>query len=192
MAIFLVRHGETTSNAARVVQMPDTPLSARGTAQAERLARRLADEGLEVILSSDLLRARMTAQCLADASGAAIVFDPDLQERNLGALRGRPYASLTPDILAPGYEPPEGEAWADFCARIDRAWARIAAGASARDGHLAVVTHGLVCRAIAERYLTMPAGVTATGWRNTALTVIDAAPPWTVRLFNCTRHLDPP
>jgi broad specificity phosphatase PhoE len=134
----------------------------------------------------------MTAQCLAEASGATIVLDPGLQERNLGALRGLPYASLTPDILTPGYEPPDGERWEAFCARIDRAWANVVARAKATDGHLAVITHGLVCRAIAERHLTLPAGVTTTGWRNAAVTVIDAAPPWIVRLLNCTRHLDAP
>ena len=53
MAIFVVRHGETPGNAARVVQTPETPLSARGALQAERLARRLADAGIGHILASD-------------------------------------------------------------------------------------------------------------------------------------------
>jgi broad specificity phosphatase PhoE len=46
MPILLIRHGETDSNAARIVQTPDVPLSARGVAQAERLARRLAGAGV--------------------------------------------------------------------------------------------------------------------------------------------------
>ena len=33
MSILLARHGETPSNAARVLQLPDTPLSERGLAQ---------------------------------------------------------------------------------------------------------------------------------------------------------------
>ena len=42
MAIVLVRHGETESNAQRVLQHPETPLSERGLAQARRVAERLA------------------------------------------------------------------------------------------------------------------------------------------------------
>ena len=57
MAIFLIRHGETLGNASRTVQMPDNPLSPRGVAQAERLARRLGHEGIALILSSDYSRA---------------------------------------------------------------------------------------------------------------------------------------
>ena len=46
LVIYLIRHGETASNEQRVVQRSDTPLSARGALQAERLAARLADVGL--------------------------------------------------------------------------------------------------------------------------------------------------
>ncbi len=48
MAIFIVRHGETASNAARVVQTPETPLSDLGMAQARRLSRRLAELGVDL------------------------------------------------------------------------------------------------------------------------------------------------
>ena len=41
MTILLVRHGETDSNAARILQRTDVPLNERGMRQAERLARRL-------------------------------------------------------------------------------------------------------------------------------------------------------
>ncbi len=75
MAIFLIRHGETLGNAARVVQRPDNPLSPRGVAQAERLARRLTHEGIARILSSDLARAAMTAEHLRRATGAPVAHD---------------------------------------------------------------------------------------------------------------------
>src|SRR5262245_41649040 len=99
MALFLIRHGETPSNAARVVQMPDTPLSPRGIAQAERLARRLAGEGAALIVTSDYARALMTAERLQAATGAALVIEPGLQERNFGDLRGRAYADLGFDMF---------------------------------------------------------------------------------------------
>ena len=56
---------------------------------------------------------------------------------------------------------------------------------------LAVVSHGLVCRAIVKYHLRLGPGVDASGysWANTALTVIDG-PPWEARLLACTAHLD--
>ena len=107
--IYLVRHGETALNAARILPPPATPPSERGVAQAERVAARLAGAGLVRILVSDLRRAEMTAEAIARASGAPLARDPDLAERNFGALRGRPYAELGLDPFAPDYEPPERE-----------------------------------------------------------------------------------
>lgn len=114
MAIYLIRHGETASNAARVVQTPETPLSERGIAQAELLARRLASEGLSDILSSDLPRALMTAERIQVSTGAVLHLDALLQERNYGDIRGRAYADVGADILGPDYEPPGGERWSEF------------------------------------------------------------------------------
>jgi probable phosphoglycerate mutase len=189
MAIFLIRHGETASNAARIVQTPETPLSPRGQAQAERLAQRLAERGIGAILSSDLPRARSTAERIAAATGAPIGFDAGLQERNFGDVRGQPYSSLGVDLFAPDFVPPNGESWEAFHARVDAAWPRVLAAAAAARGHLAVVTHGLVCRAVAERHLRLGREALATPWRNTSVTVIDG-PPWTASLLNCTAHLD--
>src|SRR5690606_39595595 len=88
MSIVLVRHGETPLNAARVIQPADTPLSERGRAQAEAVARRLtarADGEVPsrgqvrepgatalapaAILTSDLPRAFETATAIAAATG---------------------------------------------------------------------------------------------------------------------------
>lgn len=191
MAILLIRHGETACNAARIVQTPDIPLSARGIAQAERLAARLVPMGVARILSSDLARALMTAEALHGATGAPITLEAGLQERNYGDVRGRTYAELGVDILAADYEPPGGERWAEFHARVDTVWARIVAAARSTDGNLAVITHGLVCYSLALRRLRLPAGDAApVRWANASLTVIDPHPPWRVRVLNCTAHLD--
>jgi probable phosphoglycerate mutase len=191
VAIFLIRHGETLGNAARVVQRPDNPLSSRGIAQAERLAARLAREGVAAILASDLARAVATAEAVRAATGAPLRFDPLLQERNFGDIRGTPYAELDFDMFAPAYAPPNGESWEVFHARVDRAWELVRRAAGATAGNLAVVTHGLVCRSLAERHLALPAGEAAPErWENTSLTIIDGATPWRVRLLNCGTHLD--
>lgn len=189
--IFLIRHGETVGNASRIVQHPESPLSPRGVAQAERLARRLAAESIARIVSSDFARARTTAEHLQRATGAPLGFEPLLRERSFGDLRGTPYAELGLDMFAPDYAPPNGETWPVFHARVDRAWARVQELASATSGDLAVVTHGLVCRSLAARHLALPDGqVVPERWENTSLTIIDCPSPWRVRLLNCAVHLD--
>jgi 2,3-bisphosphoglycerate-dependent phosphoglycerate mutase len=191
MAIFLIRHGETIGNASRIVQRPDAPLSPRGVAQAERLARRLAPESIAHILSSDYARARVTAENLRAATAAPLSFEPLLRERNFGDLRGTPYADLGFDMFAPGYAPPNGETWEVFHARVDEAWARVQALAEKSDGHLAVVTHGLVCRSVAGRHLILADGeAVPERWGNTSLTIVECPAPWRVRLLNCIAHLE--
>jgi probable phosphoglycerate mutase len=189
--IFLIRHGETVGNASRIVQHPDAPLSVRGVAQAERLALRLAQDGIARIVSSDFARAAATADHLQRATGAALSFEALLQERNFGDLRGRPYAELGFDMFEPHYAPPNGETWPVFHARVDRAWARVLALAEATDGNLAVVTHGLVCRSLASRHLILAAGETVPErWENTSVTVVACPAPWRVSVLNCIAHLD--
>jgi len=193
MSIFLIRHGETLGNASRTVQLPDNPLSPRGVAQAERLARRLERKGIAAILSSDFSRAVATAEHLQRVTGAPISHTPLLQERCFGDLRGTPYAELGFDMFAPDYAPPNGETWEVFHSRVEHAWALVQMAAAAVDGHLAVVTHGLVCRSLAARHLILPDGQEVpVRWENTALTVIDHPAPWRVRLLNCIAHLDDP
>jgi broad specificity phosphatase PhoE len=189
--LFLIRHGETVGNAARVVQRPDSPLSPRGVAQAGRLARRLAREGIAGIVSSDLTRAASTAEHLRRATGAPLVFEPLLQERSFGDLRGTPYGEIGFDMFAPDYAPPNGESWPMFHERVDRAWARVQALVAKTGGDLAVVTHGLVCRSLAARHLVLPDGrAVPVRWENTSLTIVDGLAPWRVRLLNCVVHLE--
>lgn len=189
--IFLIRHGETVGNAARIVQHPDIPLSPRGIAQAERLARRLAREGVARIVSSDLARAQATAESLQRATGAPLTFEPLLHERNFGDIRGTAYVDLGFDMFAPDYAPPNGETWPVFHARVDRAWERVQALAASTDGNLAVVTHGLVCRSLASRHLGLPEGVVVPErWENASVTIVECPAPWRVTLLNCVAHLD--
>lgn len=189
MSILLVRHGETASNAARILQTPDIPLSERGIAQAERLAARLARLGVAMIVSSDYARAQMTAERVRAATGAAIELWPELRERNFGALRGRAYAELGFDPFAADYAPPDGESWSDFHARTARAWPRVLARARALGGNLAVITHGLVVRAFAEREVGLGGLEPPLAWPNTSLTIVASDPPPSLEVLNCVEHL---
>lgn len=203
MSVYLIRHGETSLNRARIVQPPDTPLGPDGVAQAERLAARLADAGIAAIVSSDLERTRMTAAPLGASTGLAVELDPDLQERSFGDWRGTPYDELARrriDLFAADGAPPGGETWPAFHARVDRAWENMTARAGAIEGHLAVVTHGLVCHSILARKVDLAGCVAAAEFGvdgpplrfgNTAVTILSPARGgWSVELLACTVHLD--
>jgi len=208
VSIYLIRHGETALNRAQVVQPAETPLGEHGVAQAQLLAARLAGAGIAEIVSSDLPRTQMTAAPLAAATGLPLSLDADLQERNFGHVRGTPYAELASrriELFAPGYEPPGGESWETFHLRVDRAWASATARArslaAAGSGHLAVVTHGLVCHSIVARLVERPERLPSgefgrdgppIRFGNTAVSILSEGGDgrFSIELFACTAHLD--
>jgi len=188
VSVYLIRHGETPLNAARIFQFPDTPLSDRGQAQAKRVAARVADAGIVAVVHSDYARAEMTAQEVHATTGAPLSVDPLLRERSFGDLRGQKITDIGFDAYTDDYAPPNGESWAMFHERVAQAWDLIQKTAQQTDGHLAVVSHGLVCKALAERHL--PVEQQPVHWPNTALTIFASEPPWTVELIACGTHLD--
>jgi broad specificity phosphatase PhoE len=191
MSLLLIRHGETALNVARVLQPADTPLSTRGVAQAEALATRLATLGIGAIVSSDLPRALRTAQAIAAATGMSIETSALLQERNFGDWRGQPYDALAIDPLTLQEAPPGGESVAAFEQRVARAFAHVVEVQSRCGGTLAVVTHGLVIRAMLAALVHLPAGTAAPAhMANTSLSIVGAAPPHVATLLNCTQHLE--
>ena len=196
MAILLLRHGETALNAARVMQPADTPLSVRGQAQARAAAARLARRGgIGAVLSSDLPRARLTAETMAAALALPVETSARLQERNFGALRGRPYDTLGFDPLVMAQAPPGGESAAGFAQRVQRAFDEMLQRHAALGADLLVVTHGLVIRALLggplrEGSAALAAGLAELHLGNTSLSIFDAAPPHALQLLNCTAHLD--
>jgi 2,3-bisphosphoglycerate-dependent phosphoglycerate mutase len=190
MTILLVRHGETDGNAARVLQRPEVPLNDRGIRQAEQLAQRLIALGFAHVVCSNLLRARMTAAPLAARSGMTIEETPLLQERNFGDLRGMPYAALNEDPFGPDVAPPNGEDWPTFHARVAEAFAFVVRRRRSLNGNLVVITHGLVCRAVAQQHALLPEdAVIPERFDNTSLTVLHEDAPHAVSLMNCTQHL---
>ncbi len=189
--IYLIRHGQTTGNAARVVQTPDTPLSEHGHWQARQLGKRLAGSGLRRILTSDYHRARQTAAAL-DPDGVVPTESLEvLRERGLAGLAGRRYDDVEEYFYGPAHDAPDCESWVDFTDRVERLWEHVAKVASVTGGPVAVVTHGLVCKALAEFHLRPAPGEAPLAWFvNASLTEIDPRPPWTVRLAGCAAHLE--
>jgi probable phosphoglycerate mutase len=87
--LFLFRHGETDWNReGRLQGHTDTPLNATGLLQAQALAETLRPHRLDVVVSSDLSRARTTAQIVAGALGVPLFTEPGLRETNVGAAEG--------------------------------------------------------------------------------------------------------
>jgi broad specificity phosphatase PhoE len=87
--LLLVRHGETDWNAdGRLQGHTDRPLSDYGRRQARLLAGELEAEKLEAIYSSDLDRARETAEVVGERLGLPVELDPDLREKDWGNWEG--------------------------------------------------------------------------------------------------------
>lgn len=94
--ILLIRHGETAWNAVKRLQGHlDIPLNAEGERQAAALGRALQDEALDAIFSSDLQRARQTAQAIAAPRGMIVQTDRGLRERCYGAFEGMLYSEIS-------------------------------------------------------------------------------------------------
>lgn len=89
--VLLARHGQTNDNVAplRFQGWHDTPLNDTGRRQAHELAERLEGEGIVGLWSSDLSRARETAEIVGRRLGLEIRLDPRLREGNRGRWEGR-------------------------------------------------------------------------------------------------------
>ncbi len=87
--LYFIRHGQSAGNAeGRFGGHGPTPLSALGEEQAERTAKMLVSEGIDVVYSSDLPRAVQSAKYLADLAKLELHVTPAFRERHVGVLEG--------------------------------------------------------------------------------------------------------
>lgn len=148
--LFLIRHGETASNRARLIQGSNQePLNARGRQQAERAGARLAQAGLRALYASPFGRTRETAEIIARAVGLPVVLDGELREMDTGrasGLHGAQFIVRHPQLWWAWLRDdarlafPGGETLSDFYARAERAVAALVARHTGE--RIAVVTHG--------------------------------------------------
>ena len=162
MTLYLARHGETAENAAGLVQGRglDPDLNAAGRAQAEALARRLADVPLAAVYTSTQKRAQQTAEpTLAEHPGTPLIVRAGLDEMNWGVHEGRAYTHGQGDeATATGYDTlnrrwTSGET--DVCVpggeSPDEVWARIwpvleEIGTAYPEGNVLAVSHRRLLR----------------------------------------------
>jgi broad specificity phosphatase PhoE len=152
--LLLARHGESDWNRAHRWQgHADRPLTERGRAQAADLATRLGEIPLDAIYSSDLERARETAEVVARSQGLEVTQLPALREVDVGSWSGltreeaeRRYPEGFRRWRAGGTGWDDGESYGEMSTRILAAVDEIA---DRHDGgRVLIVTHGGPIRAI--------------------------------------------
>ena len=196
--LVVVRHGETSANLDGVWHgSTDTPLTPRGHLQAARVAAHVAEAYADAcaIYSSDLQRARHTAEPIARALGLEIALDPGLREYDLGSWEGKTYRELQEhhrlwDHMRedPHYAPHGGESPLEVAERFCDSLRRIA-GAHAGE-RVVVVGHG---GALSLAFAALLAG-DYTAWgrvmNNCGVSELRLDPTPRVSRFNQTLHLE--
>jgi probable phosphoglycerate mutase len=148
--LILIRHGETDWNRElRFQGHIDVPLNDMGHEQARRLGLRMADEQVDHLVSSDLMRAQQTAAPAAQQLALEIVTTVALREQNFGIVEGMradEIQNLHPRAwedwlqFREDHAMPEGESPRQFHARIIEALGHIATVHAGQ--RVLVVTHG--------------------------------------------------
>ncbi len=161
--IWLVRHGQTAWNEQqRFCGCTDIPLSATGRRQARWLATCLRSMSIAAIYSSDLNRARETAELIAKKRQIDVVVSPAWREIAFGTWEGLTYAEVATlfknqlgFFTDPAYyAPPEGETLTDVLQRVLPALTFIMQ--QTHSGDVVVVSHGAVLRGLLCSLLGMP------------------------------------
>lgn len=198
--VVFIRHGETEWNAdGRYQGQSDVALSDTGRAQAALLADHFPVEKIDVIYSSDLVRAFDTALAVAGRFGLSVHREPAFREISFGDWEGLTYAQIVakwpeamdhflqrPDLL----DIPHGES---FAAVQCRAVKRLNELIQENEGKtVAVTAHGAVLRTLLAAALHMPLRyVWSIRQFNTAVNIVryDSEAGATVELINSTAHL---
>lgn len=147
-SILFARHGETDWNLWRRVQgSTDTALNKSGVRQAEKLGEKLKGEGIARIFTSEMQRARETAQIVASRLQIPVEPRAGLQELNLGDWEGRTWRQIErgwPELFSEwsrskrDTRPPRGETYGELLNRFVRTVLEIARETR---GDALIVTH---------------------------------------------------
>ena len=148
--LIFIRHGETDWNRQQRFQgQIDVPLNATGHLQAQRLAEALADERFDLLLSSDLQRARQTIAPLERQQARPVLAQADWREQGFGVLEGLSVDEIKarhPELWAQwqrhdaDYCLPEGESVRRFHTRVVDAVRELVRQHEGR--RVLIVTHG--------------------------------------------------
>jgi probable phosphoglycerate mutase len=151
MKLFLIRHGQTTGDLEdRYGGTYDDHLTELGQKQLQQTAEQLIGKGIETIYHSPLIRARESAEIIADKIGCPLVEVTGIKERDYGILGGLTKAEALdkyPDAVEAHKDylntDPEGESWEDFNTRVGDAFVEILNQANvAKHETIIILAHG--------------------------------------------------
>jgi alpha-ribazole phosphatase/probable phosphoglycerate mutase len=200
LRLVFIRHGTSTWNDERRIQgQLDPPLSEKGRDQARKLGARFRDVEVDGFYSSDLSRARETADAISEQIGRAPEFLAELREVALGEWEGLQRAEIVaryPEQWSRWTEHPSwdivpgGEGTEAFEARVGAAIETLVA--RHRSGQVLVVTHGGVIQVALLRVVGRSSnGLFPFTIDNTSVTVLQGSPDrLLVGRVNDTCHLD--
>jgi alpha-ribazole phosphatase len=162
--IYLVRHGNVVgAETRRFIGHLDVPLSQTGAAELRALAARLSAVPLAAVYTSDLVRARRSAEIVAAPHGLTPRVTPSLREMAMGRWEGLTAEEIKarePEAFEDWmsrvgeYPFPEGESVPDLVAR---SWPVVESIVGAHPGeHVAVVAHGGTNRVVLCSALGLP------------------------------------
>ena len=164
LRLYLIRHGEIEGSClGRVLGWTDKRLSETGIEQAQRLRDSLSALRLSAVYSSDLQRARVMAEIIAEPHSVEVCATTSWREINMGEWEECTIASLhdqAPEMVKQLFEDPisfqypGGESFKDFVSRIKRGLDQLLS--SHEGGAIVLVTHGGVCRTILGEALEIP------------------------------------
>lgn len=164
----LVRHGVTDWNYdGRAQGQVDVPLNAEGERQAEAVAARMATERWDAVYSSDLARARATAEAICRRTGHTLVTDRRLRERDMGPAEG--LTAVEREVLWPGVALSDIPGVESDAALGRRAEAILTEIARRHPGQrVIVVSHG----ALLNRFLQQTVKAKPVNFRNTGISPV--------------------
>lgn len=189
--LYFIRHGETDWNKDRRIQgHSDIDLNPRGVEQAERLAVHIANHPISAVYSSDLKRARDTAEKLANRINVPVETRNTLRERFYGEWEG-----LTIDEIKARYDYPAVDETAygieSFAAMQERAHRCLSNLAENHPNQtIAVVSHGGLINAFLHFVTNGEHGPGITRIDNTGLSMFRyRSGNWEVLSINEINHL---
>ncbi|MGF7185780.1 alpha-ribazole phosphatase [Desulfitispora alkaliphila] len=154
--LYLIRHGETEWNIAQRYQgHTDVGLSDVGREQTQLVAKRLKEQGVDIVYSSDLVRAHDTAKQIGLETGAEVIVNSDLRELNFGEWEGKTFTEIQNeygDLVERWYRDPVnllipgGEKFTDLRQRSSDFVGKILEDNKGK--RIAVVSHGGTIRTI--------------------------------------------
>ena len=143
--IYLVRHGQTDWNFNKKIQgQTDIPLNENGQMQAKKTSENISKYKIERIISSDLSRAKETAEIINEKIGLNIELDERLREVEYGDYEGKCYGKFTEEDWNKFNRDPEifnGEPRYDVYKRVKSFFDELD-----DDKNILIVTHGGIIR----------------------------------------------